>query len=95
MEGALNVLRPPEVRRSGSFVKPAADWLQQRARLLRSSLRPQQFGKTRGAAQFQGLRPLTTRHFDRFPEMRFGFSDLRWVECDKNLRSLPMQFRFP
>ena len=55
MQGALNVARPPEISRFGSFVKPRAYWLQQRSCLVRSSLRPPEFCKACGGAQFQGL----------------------------------------
>jgi hypothetical protein len=50
VQGALSVTRPPEVSRFGSFVKPTADWFQQRARLIRPSLRPPEFCKVCGGA---------------------------------------------
>ena len=49
-QDALSVARPPEVGRFDSFVKPTADWFQQRARLIRSSLRPPEFCKACGGA---------------------------------------------
>lgn len=44
-----NFSRPSEVGRVGSFVKPNADWFQQRARIVSPALRPPEFCKSSGA----------------------------------------------
>jgi hypothetical protein len=92
---AGSVARSPKVGCFGSFVKPTADGFKQRSRLIKPASHPPEFCKACGGAQFKGLSALTTCHVNRLLKIRLGFSNLRWVECYKNLRSLPMQFRFP
>lgn len=73
---ALRLARPPQVSRFCAFVKPVADRFEQRARLVRPSLRSPELCKARGSPQFERPRALAPCYVDRRLKDSLGFRNV-------------------